>query len=178
MGYVMKGYIKFNRFIVSMSRVISYIGAAWIFLLMILIVVDVIGRLMFNSPLVGTSELVRNSVVGIAFFLIPWAMVNDTHVRSTILIDHVSKKVSKPLDIMAYIIGLLLFVAIVITSWEPFLTSFINKEFEGEGALRVLTWPTRLGILLGCTLTAWHCINTIITKIFSNRFIDFKEGGE
>ena len=68
----MKVYIKLDKFITTISRIISYIGSAWIFAIMLIIVFDVGGRSLFDQPFVGTTEIVRNSVVGIAFFLVPW----------------------------------------------------------------------------------------------------------
>lgn len=173
----MKVYIRINKIIERISQILSYVGAVWIFLLMGVIAVDVLGRQLFNTPLTGTLEIVRNSVAGIAFVLLPWAMVKDTHVRSTIVIDHTPKKVSVPLDILAYLIGLIVFIAIVFSSWEPFLSAFINKEYEGEGALRVVTWPVKAAIIMGCSFTAWHSLKIIITKMFPQKLTNAEKGG-
>ena len=46
---------------------LNSIGTLWIFLLMVVISIDVIGRTAFNAPLPGVLELVRLSIVGIVF---------------------------------------------------------------------------------------------------------------
>ena len=51
----------------TLLSLLNSIGTLWIFALMIVISIDVIGRTAFNSPLPGVLELVRLSIVGIVF---------------------------------------------------------------------------------------------------------------
>jgi TRAP-type C4-dicarboxylate transport system permease small subunit len=145
---------------------------------MSIIVIDVGGRAFFNMPLRGTVEIVRNSVPGIAFFLLPWAIVKQTLLRSTMIIDRVPPGVVRIINILTYSIGFLILFSIVTESWEPFVRAFVNNEFEGEGALRVPTWPTRLGILIGCSLSAWHCLHLVISKLMQRKFADYAQVNE
>jgi TRAP-type C4-dicarboxylate transport system permease small subunit len=54
----------FERF----ARILAGIGTVWIFALMILIVVDVLGRNFFNSPVTGVAEVAGRSVVAMSSF--------------------------------------------------------------------------------------------------------------
>ena len=81
------------------------------------------------------------------------------------------------MNVMAYGAGFLLFLAIVIRSWDPFVSAFINKDYEGEGALRMLTWPTRLSIIIGSALSLWHSSNIILRKILPSKFTDTSKVG-
>ncbi len=41
---------------------------------------------------------------------------------------------------------------IVTGGWEESILSYVENEFEGEGALRVPSWPARWTVLIGSTL--------------------------
>jgi C4-dicarboxylate transporter, DctQ subunit len=55
-------------------------------------------------------------------------------------------------QLLSAIFGLLFFGIIVWGSYEPLMHAFTTGEYEGEGALRVPVWPTRLIVILGSAL--------------------------
>lgn len=135
--------------IVSVSNVL---GSLWICFLMLVITYDVGGRTFFHHPIVGTPEIVSNSIVAIAFLQIAYVLMAGRHVRATVLYDKFGDKGRAVLDMLAYLIGLALFVALVFSSWKLFVTAVRVGEFEGEGAMRVPTSPVRFLILYGSVL--------------------------
>lgn len=147
--------------------ILSYCGSFWIFFLMAVIVVDVSGRVLINNPLTGTPEIVKNSIVGIAFFMMAWAAFEDRHVRTTMLLNRAPVKLQKYLNLFSHIVGFFLFTGIIISSWKPTTLACKILEFEGEGALRVPTYPVRIIIILGSILTAWQCLVKIIGVVMS-----------
>ena len=58
------------------------------------------------------------------------------------------------LEFLACILGATFFSALVIGSWEPFWDAWEIGEYEGEGALRVPTYPVRAIIILMGVLSA------------------------
>ena len=62
-----------TRVFARVLQILSSLGTAWIFLLMLVITVDVVGRTAFTSPLPGVPELVSISIVGIVFLSLPQA---------------------------------------------------------------------------------------------------------
>jgi TRAP-type C4-dicarboxylate transport system permease small subunit len=140
----------FDKFVSSLS----FIGAVWIVLMMLLIVADVIGRSVFNQPVTGTSEIIRNSIVGITFLQMTHVLKNGRHIRTTLLLDKVSQKWKMVMNGFAYLIGLVLFILLVSQSWEPMLEAYRTGDYEGEGALKVPTWPARFLVLLGSLVMA------------------------
>jgi TRAP-type C4-dicarboxylate transport system permease small subunit len=136
--------------------------------IMVIIVWDVSGRYFFNAPLTGTYEIVRNSIIGLTFFMLPWAMVNERHVRSTVIVDNLPDRAAKVLTIVAYMIGLFVFLAIVTSSWGPFVKSIVRMEYEGEGALRIVTFPVRGIIIVGSALSVWHTAMILLKLLCPN----------
>src|SRR3546814_10323238 len=57
-------------------------GTVWIFLLMILINSDIIGRELFESPVRGTTEILSISIVGIVFLQLGHTLMNGKITRS------------------------------------------------------------------------------------------------
>lgn len=151
-------YEKINKIVENISEGLSFAGALWMFVLMIVVVMDVLGRKLFNSPLVGATEIVRNSIIGIAFFMIPWAIVEDRHVRSMMLIDKLSARGAKIINFLAYTLAFIIFIGIIKGGWTPMIKATLIREYEGEGALRVPTYPVRMLIILGSLFSAWHCL--------------------
>jgi TRAP-type C4-dicarboxylate transport system permease small subunit len=141
----------------------SMVGAVWTFLLMFVIVFDVVGRGFFNIAFVGTAEIVRNSIVGIIFLQMAHVLRMDRHIRTTVILDKVSPKTAKLLEILASICGLVLFVLLFYSEWDPTWNSLRDGEYEGEGALPVPTFPVHLLILIG---TFFMIIQFAITLVY------------
>lgn len=130
----------------------NWAAAALLGLLMALIVSDVGGRAFFNSPITGTPELAKISLVSILFLGLTKTLKAGRHVRGTILADRLSPKYSAVLDILAGVCGLILFSLLCYSSWHLTWTAWEIGEYEGEGALRVPTSPLRTLVLLGSML--------------------------
>ena len=52
------------------------------------------------------------------------------------------------------LLGFAFFAVIVYGGFDPFAHAWSSNEYEGEGALRVPTWPARFIVLLGSGLAA------------------------
>jgi len=153
---------RFDEGVKRFSAYLSYAGGVWIVILMLLITVDVLGRILINQPLKGVPELVMNSVAAIAFFMIPWAAYEGRHLRSTLILDRVSTLHREIINLASHLIGFLLFCGIVVAGWKPTLSAIRILEYEGEGALRVPTYPVRVIIMFGSLLMAWQCLRALM----------------
>lgn len=164
----------------ALNRVCSalnQIGSYWVIGLMLIIVVDVLGRVFFNSPLRGTPEIVKNSIVGIAFFQIAFALLKQRHVRATIVYNRVSPRAASFIDIFSYLLGLILFIGVIVSSWRVTGVAFSLLEYEGEGALRVPTYPVRAIVILGSFLVALQCLRLLIIKVRSLTKVTINDKG-
>ncbi|QOL79518.1 TRAP transporter small permease [Pseudooceanicola spongiae] len=61
-------------------RVLAWVCGLILLLLMTLTVVDVIGRYLFNSPLIGATELTEVLLVSVIFIGLPAVCMDDEHV--------------------------------------------------------------------------------------------------
>ena len=134
---------------------------------MLIIVADVAGRVFFNHPLTGAPEMVKVSLVALVFLEITYTLRKGRHVRSTILLGRASPRVRSLLLILADFIGMILFILLCYSSWHLTVQSWQVLEYEGEGALKVPTYPVRT-IILVCSglMVIQYCLNLI--KDFKN----------
>lgn len=142
------------RAFVSLARGIHVISAAWVLLLGFAIIADVVGRSVFSFPIQGTSEVIKNSVVAITFMQLPLAIMSGSMLRTEIFADTLPKIGRRVLRTAGYILGLTLFLLIAWASLEPAAYAFQIGEYEGEGALRVPTWPIRFLLIATAVYSA------------------------
>lgn len=156
---------KIDWFIEKFSEIMSFCASLMILVVMVAVVADVLGRLIFNSPVVGVMEIVKMAIPIIAFFMFPWATHEFRHVRSTIFYGRMPMSTRIILDVIFYGMGALFFALIVRGSWPELLQAIKIGEFEGEGSLRVATWPTRLLIVVSSALVTWQMLRCLVMSI-------------
>jgi len=159
------GLKHIDRLMVKVAAVASYVGAVWIFVIMVLVNSDVLGRLLFSSPLKGTPEIVQNSIAALAFLMMGWATYQGRHVRSTMIKDKLPQKAGDVIELVSYLIGGILFLGVLVASWKPMLLAWEIKDFQGEGALRVPTYPLWWVVIFGALLSSWHCFSKVVKLI-------------
>jgi len=146
---------------IRLSRAIHLVSALWTLGLAVLIFLDVGGRSFLSHPIPGTKEIVQNSIVAITFLQLPLAIYSGSMLRTSVFADAVPQSVRRVLRTVGYLLGFVLFTALLISSLEPFLDAYRIGEYEGEGALRVPTWPLRGLILLTSALGAYAYLSMI-----------------
>ena len=142
---------RIDRLVSIVSVVFASLGAALIGLLALTVVADVVGR-QIGVPVTGIVEMAAQTVVISAFLTIPYVMRRGGHIRATVLVSRTPPVVRKTLEALAYIIGAIIFALLAYAAWEAFTEDFVKASYEGEGALRIPTWPTRLTIFLASIL--------------------------
>lgn len=138
---------------ISVARMIHILSSIWVFTLALVILVDVFGRVLFLAPLPGTKEILQNSVILVTFLQIPLAIYSGSMLRTTLLTDALPPAAQRILRSFAYVLGLALFVAIAYASLPEAFEALHLGEYEGEGSLRIYTWPIRF-LIVGTSVFA------------------------
>ena len=99
--------------VVTVARTIHIVSSIWVFILALLILVDVFGRILFLSPLPGTKEILQNSVIMITFLQLPLAIFSGSMLRTTLLVEVMPPFVQKLLRSLCYVLGLCLFLSLI-----------------------------------------------------------------
>lgn len=142
---------------------LNSVGTLWIFVLMVIVNADVVGRTAFTAPLPGVPEFARLSIVGIIFLQLAHTLRCGRIIRADGLLRWVQRRwprVAAAFDAVFALAGAGLFAVLVYGSYPLFLRSWRSSEYAGvEGYITFPTWPVRLIILLGCALA---CLQFLI----------------
>lgn len=155
------------------TNILSTISAFWALLLAAIILIDIFGRELFNTPFLGTHEIVGNSIVGILFLELPSTIKRGAMLRTVFVFNSVGVMGRRIIDVASYTLGIILFGAIIYGGWETTITSWKTLEIEGAGAFEVPVYPVRSIIILFSALSLLVYLQliyfTIIGKITPER---------
>lgn len=141
-----------NRISDWTARALLGFSATLAFLLSFLVVADVTGRVVFNSPVKGTPEIVSMTIVIICFLQASYAIRSGGMLRVDALVHVLPPRVQALCAAIGCLLGVLFFGVIVYGGIDPLVHAWQSNEYEGEGALRVPTWPARFAVILGAAL--------------------------
>ncbi len=136
------------------TTVLLVIAAVLGFLLSFVVVADVVGRVGFNSPLKGTPEMVSISIVMICFLQAGYAVRSGGMINVDFLLMRMPARVQSFVMAAGALLGVAFFGLVCFGAVDPAIHAWASNEFEGEGAMRVPSWPARWIVVLGTFLAA------------------------
>ena len=142
------------------------VAAIWAFVLAFLILANIIGRSVFDSPVYGTAEIVATSIVIIVFLQVGYAIRSQSMLRADFLVIHLPYPIQRFFLVLGYLLGAVFFLMIITGGWEESVLSYIEGEFEGEGALRVPSWPARWMVMIGSVLALINYLVLAYIEVF------------
>jgi TRAP-type mannitol/chloroaromatic compound transport system permease small subunit len=142
----------FSRWFEKLVRAVNMVATFWIFMMIMLVVLDVLGRVLINRPVTGVPEIIKISLPAITFLQIGYVLLIEGHIRSGIVLDKAGPRLAGCINIVTAILGIILFALNLYSGWDATMVAWSIGEYEGEGALRVPTAPIRTIILFGSLL--------------------------
>ena len=139
----------------KIARTTHIVSAFWVIVLAVIILIDVTGRYLFSLPLLGATEIIKNSVVSITFLQIPLAIYRGGMIRTTLVYDMLGPDGQRWIRTLANVLGLLFFLGTAFSAWGPAVEALGVSEYEGEGALRVPTYPVRFLVAITSVFAAY-----------------------
>jgi len=137
--------------------VMNALGTLWIFLLMLLIDADILGRELFGAPVRGTTELLSLSIVGIVFLQLGHALMVGRITRSDMVIETLLTRRPRAghlLQGLFHLLGAAFLGIIFWGGWGQFEEAVEIGEYVGAaGDFTAPTWPIKLLILIGAAAT-------------------------
>jgi TRAP-type C4-dicarboxylate transport system permease small subunit len=146
------------------SKALMVVAAMWAFVLAFYILIDVIAR-NIDLPIEGTSEIVTNSIVVVVFLQLAYCVHIRGMLRADFLLHFMGPRLTRTLNVAGYLLCAVFFGALVYGSYDGAWTAWVTNHFEGDGALRVPTWPARFAVLLGCGLAAINYVLLALAEI-------------
>jgi len=121
--------------------------------IMLIVVIDVVGRAFFNAPLDSGIEISELLLVALVFFGLAAAQQERQNFAIDILVRHFSPGVQRGFEVVAYIFSLEIVIFLAWPSTKQALSSFERGE-TGFGMVPFPIWPARLILAVGFWLLA------------------------
>jgi TRAP-type C4-dicarboxylate transport system permease small subunit len=154
-----------NRWSDWTAKALLAFAAGLAFFLSFLVVADVVGRTVFSAPVKGTPEIVSMSIVIICFLQASYAIRSGGMLSVELVPDLLPPRARAALLAAASLLGVAFFAVIVYGGTEPLLHAWISGEYEGEGALRIPSWPARLAVVIGAGLAALNYLLAALVHV-------------
>jgi TRAP-type C4-dicarboxylate transport system permease small subunit len=138
-----------------LNYALHYLAAVGIFFLALLILADVLGRELMNHPVVGTPELIANSIVVIAFLQVSHSIRIGGVLRASVIDEYLPPVPRRFLLALGSLAGAVLFIIVAHAAFEPMMAAWRNNEYAGvEGLITFPIYPVRAAIFTGSILAA------------------------
>jgi TRAP-type transport system small permease protein len=148
----LKVFIKLAENIITFaSKGAAYIGAALIFTMGLLMMVDVVLRYIFNNPTQFITTLVGYLMVGVAFLGLAYTLMNNRHIRINILTSRLCPVALKRLELITSTIGLVFLAFSLRSACLVVYESYIYKSIDLTG-LNLQLYVPQLIIPIGIVL--------------------------
>ncbi len=133
-----------------------------------MVVADVLGRDLFGRPLKGTKEMVEATIVIVCFLQAGYAIRSGGMLRVDYLVAALPPRTQAVLAVAGALVGAAFFGLVCWGSFDPAAHAWTSNEFEGEGALRIPSWPARFVVVIGTALAtlqyliaAWQHLESV-----------------
>ena len=155
-----------------LSKFLMVVAAAGAFGLAFLVMANIVGRYVFDSPVDGTAEIVAASIVIIVFLQAGYAIRSRSMLKADFLVTHLPDKVQRALRAGGYLLGAAFFLMIITGGWEESILSYVDGEYEGEGARQVASWPARWTVLIGSGVAMINYLVMAYIDVFKPELLD------
>ncbi len=139
---------RLDQFLYKIETVFCLIGGLAVFSLMILAVISVTGRHLFNQPLSGYVDWIEIIMPVIAFLGISFSQRLGGHIRMDILIMNLKGRPLWIVELISSIIILILILLLLWGSWAHFLRSFDMSaplwSRDSSVDIGLPIWPAKL----------------------------------
>ena len=152
----------------KLSKLLMVLAAAWAFCLTFFIMLNISFRGIFD----GMAEIVTASIVIIVFLQAGYAIRSRSMLRADFLVSRFPDGLQKFLLAFGYILGAIFFLMIIFGGWDESVLSWVENEFEGEGALRVPAWPARWAGMGGSAIALLNYLVLAYIDVFMPEYVD------
>ena len=143
----------FDRLVVGMNA----LGSVWILFLVLLVTSDAMSRSFFASPIVGVTELIQISIIGIVFLQLADAIRTGRMTRADsflTLLRNWRPRVASSLEACYFLLGASYMALGLWGSYPLMVEAFERDEVIGNtGVFTLIIWPIKTVIVLGLAVS-------------------------
>ncbi|MDQ2093467.1 TRAP transporter small permease subunit [Rhodalgimonas zhirmunskyi] len=153
---------RLDRGLLVIERFMGLVAGIAVFMLMVLAVRSVGGRVLFNEPLSGYIDWIEQLMPLIAIFAVSFAQRDGTHIRMDLVVEHLRGRALWLFELVSVLLILLLIVFLIWGSWAHFERSFDwNAPWfsrDSSTDIRLPLWPAKLIVPVAFTVLAMRLL--------------------
>jgi TRAP-type C4-dicarboxylate transport system permease small subunit len=142
---------------------LSRLGCIAMCFMICVTVVDVTGRYLFNSPILGAYEITQFLVLVIVFSFLGYAQAKKSHITVDLFFERLPPKAKTVVSIFNYIVCFLIFLIIAWMGFEKAVESFHNGEKPLN--LAIPNFPFIFFLSFGAAVVCVEFIRDIIKEL-------------
>src|SRR6056300_842134 len=154
-------------FIRRFTDFLQAIAAIWLILVALTIFTEVCFRNF--GVFLGADQIVMNSVPGIVFLQVPFAIATGSMLRTTLIFGLVRTSFRQAINAVCYLVGFLLFLGISVGGWSDMIIGWEIKEYQGIGAIEFPVYPIRTVIIFSSIIVVLIYLSLIIKSFISKK---------
>ncbi len=154
------------------AKVLDLVGAGicalFVAINIVLIFVNVVMRYLFNSPILGVTELVALLMPHIAYFGIAYTAYQHAHVQMSAFFSNYKGRHKYISECIVYGLALALFILLVYVGMDAFITSVVKLE-RATSVVVLYKWWGKVAVPFGSLLmviqTGCQFVDSLINAI-------------
>ena len=112
----------------ALRKALEYLAAFGLCLLILITVLDVVGRYVLNAPLPGAFEYVRALMAFVTFAALPLVCARNEHLRAGILDHMISRRLNLLREPVIQLLSVMVLVAIAWRLWAETFAKWRSRE--------------------------------------------------
>ena len=148
----MPRFMRIYRAYGKLLGVFAVVAGISAFAIMWLVDANVLGRKVFNQPVLGSVEISQALLVICIMLGLPYAQSNGVHLRVTLIVGHAPRRIGEILYGLAALTGCAVFAVLAYSGYSFALRAWTVGEEVWGASVRFPLWPVKAMIPLGAGL--------------------------
>jgi TRAP-type C4-dicarboxylate transport system permease small subunit len=163
MGLLSNNIRNAEKGVNKMEAILAYMGAAMLFIMMLLGAIDVIGRYLFNSSISGTIEINKNLMAGVVVFSWALTQAKRAHASVEFIVECLSSRMRAVSGLIGDVLSLIFFGLVTWQSYEAGILAWQEQRYFQliDLPVAVMYFTIAFGALVTCLLIFFQLKNDI-----------------
>jgi TRAP-type C4-dicarboxylate transport system permease small subunit len=157
------------------DTVCAIIAEGLVFLLMLLVTAEIIGRRVLGSPIPGQVEAATLSLVLILYLGVAYTQLEGGHIRVELLVSRVMGHKRELIDILTLLLSLFVSVLMLWSTAKQARISVLGKEFV-SGIISFPVWPGRCAVAFGFAILSITLVIQICSHLIAVLSVRKRDG--
>lgn len=150
---------RFETIQASTERVLNLVSSLFVGAIMFFVTAEVLGRYLFNSPILGHYEITELTMPFIVFLGMGYTQANRGHIRMEFLVLRIKGRWHHITEFVTILLGLAIYA--IITYYSLGHALMMMEIGDITTTCQFPTWPSRMMIALGSFVLCFRFIRQL-----------------